>query len=69
MKLDLTNTIVTDMNKWEMRLTGSKSWASHFHCNEVVGLIFIGFRSCVEGHMGGATQIVEPICGASEGGV
>jgi hypothetical protein len=57
------------MNKWEKRLTGSKSWASCFHYNEAVGLIFIGFRSCVEGHMGGATKIVEPICGASKGGV
>ncbi len=31
------------------------------------GTFFIGFKSCVEGHMGGATKIVEPICGASKG--
>jgi hypothetical protein len=32
-----------------------------------MGLFFIEFRSCDEGHMGGATKIVEPICGASKG--
>jgi hypothetical protein len=33
----------------------------------VVGLCFTEFRLCVEGHMGGTTKIVEPICGASKG--
>jgi hypothetical protein len=33
----------------------------------MVGLFFIGFRSCVEDHMGTTTLTTKPLCGASKG--